>query len=582
MKKKFDFFFFLIILSLFLISIPNNSFAQSASNCLCHNNTTGDFNQFHTWSLTKHANTQNDVADELGSEWTGLPADSVINGSSAEDCIACHGAYSINANGGMTEAQTLNYFFSTTGGVFTSSTKSINTSEWSHVSCYTCHEVPANHTSIPSINKPVLKLYDSRTAAYTTVNSSSELCGSCHGPLRFADTDHLTYSAWKSSKHGHGGQADVAGELSSEWAGVSPDSVINGVDGENCIACHAPTAVKMNNGITEAEALNNFFTTVGGVITSSTTVKDTANWPNDACTTCHDPMNADKISFFNSTTGKYDAPSNADDLCGQCHGNLRFPGTDHLSYNIIKGTGGTGVANITTMPGARCVDCHMAVGTVDGSNAAMFHGHTWSPFVKEADGSTFSSCTNCHSSFSASTALDIVNQWKTDFADSDAIANTKITAAETQLQGSTDQNLLQALNEAKSNLTYAESDESGGFHNHRFTMSLVQDAISKANMIVTGVDDNNINIPLTYSLSQNYPNPFNPTTEIKFEIAKEGQVSIVVFDVLGKEIRTLVNEVKSPGKYSINFNGEGLSSGVYIYQLKAGKFISTKKMVLMK
>jgi len=90
------------------------------------------------------------------------------------------------------------------------------------------------------------------------------------------------------------------------------------------------------------------------------------------------------------------------------------------------------------------------------------------------------------------------------------------------------------------------------------------------------------NIPTGYNLLQNYPNPFNPSTVISFEVVKNGLVSLKVFDVLGNEVRTLVNEVKSPGKYNVNFNASHLSSGVYYYQIKAGEFTATKKLVLMK
>ncbi|MGB5849000.1 MAG: aryl-sulfate sulfotransferase [Ignavibacteriaceae bacterium] len=90
-----------------------------------------------------------------------------------------------------------------------------------------------------------------------------------------------------------------------------------------------------------------------------------------------------------------------------------------------------------------------------------------------------------------------------------------------------------------------------------------------------------------YSLSQNYPNPFNPSTNIKFQISQAGYVSLKVYDILGNEITTLVNEELSPGKYDIEFDlGTGprsvLTSGIYFYQLIARNFIQTKKMLLIK
>lgn len=91
-----------------------------------------------------------------------------------------------------------------------------------------------------------------------------------------------------------------------------------------------------------------------------------------------------------------------------------------------------------------------------------------------------------------------------------------------------------------------------------------------------------------YFLSQNYPNPFNPSTKIRFTIPVtlsevEGSVvTLKIYDVLGNEIVTLVNEEKPSGEYDVQFNGTGLTSGVYFYQLKAGNYIETKKMVLLR
>lgn len=88
--------------------------------------------------------------------------------------------------------------------------------------------------------------------------------------------------------------------------------------------------------------------------------------------------------------------------------------------------------------------------------------------------------------------------------------------------------------------------------------------------------------PESFSLGQNYPNPFNPSTNFTFRVAQEGLVSIKVFDLLGREIATLVNEVRHPGEYTAQWNAVGFSSGVYLYKMEAGSFVSTKKMILMK
>jgi Arylsulfotransferase (ASST)/Secretion system C-terminal sorting domain/Cep192 domain 4 len=85
-----------------------------------------------------------------------------------------------------------------------------------------------------------------------------------------------------------------------------------------------------------------------------------------------------------------------------------------------------------------------------------------------------------------------------------------------------------------------------------------------------------------FELNQNYPNPFNPNTRINYSIGEREFVSITVYDILGNEIATLVNEEKPPGKYEIDFNGENLSSGIYFYKLQAGSFIQTRKMILLR
>ncbi len=95
-------------------------------------------------------------------------------------------------------------------------------------------------------------------------------------------------------------------------------------------------------------------------------------------------------------------------------------------------------------------------------------------------------------------------------------------------------------------------------------------------------NDNDSNLPADYSLAQNYPNPFNPTTSIQYAVASLQFVSLKIYDVLGSEIATLVNEEKPAGNYDVEFNASSLPSGVYFYKLQAGSFVETKKMVLLK
>jgi hypothetical protein len=88
--------------------------------------------------------------------------------------------------------------------------------------------------------------------------------------------------------------------------------------------------------------------------------------------------------------------------------------------------------------------------------------------------------------------------------------------------------------------------------------------------------------PRNFKLSQNFPNPFNPRTSLQYTVGSRQFVTLKVYDILGNEIATLVNEEKPAGEYEVEFNGANLPSGIYFYQLKAGGYIETKKMVLLK
>jgi hypothetical protein len=107
-------------------------------------------------------------------------------------------------------------------------------------------------------------------------------------------------------------------------------------------------------------------------------------------------------------------------------------------------------------------------------------------------------------------------------------------------------------------------------------------AVFYPNMPVNISDNNKGGVAADYFLSQNYPNPFNPATTIVYSLPARNKVSIIVYDLLGKEVAELVNEEKPAGSYEIQFNGSRLSSGVYFYRMRAGRFISIRKLLLMK
>ena len=121
-------------------------------------------------------------------------------------------------------------------------------------------------------------------------------------------------------------------------------------------------------------------------------------------------------------------------------------------------------------------------------------------------------------------------------------------------------------------------DGSDFTHNTKFNVYVANSLGSP-----TSVDDeSNPAVVSNFELQQNYPNPFNPTTQIRYTLAEQSQVTLKVYNILGKEIVTLVNEIKGAGVHEVGFNGSGLASGVYFYTLQTGQFSQTRKMILMK
>ena len=110
----------------------------------------------------------------------------------------------------------------------------------------------------------------------------------------------------------------------------------------------------------------------------------------------------------------------------------------------------------------------------------------------------------------------------------------------------------------------------------------IDDSIFVKNQATNVEDESSLLSPENYNLAQNYPNPFNPITTIKYSIPETGNVSLKVYDILGNEVASLVNEEKTQGVYSVTFDASNLSSGVYLYKLQAGNYIETKKMLLLK
>jgi hypothetical protein len=141
------------------------------------------------------------------------------------------------------------------------------------------------------------------------------------------------------------------------------------------------------------------------------------------------------------------------------------------------------------------------------------------------------------------------------------------------------QTAVEILNEIKSQANLSSQME----------ISLADDALSVYGSVISANSKTQLTkqvgheeLPTSYSLSQNYPNPFNPSTTIRYQIPKPGLVTLKIYDILGREIATLVNENKNEGSYDFTFNASRFGSGVYIYQIRVNDYVSSKKMILLK
>lgn len=139
------------------------------------------------------------------------------------------------------------------------------------------------------------------------------------------------------------------------------------------------------------------------------------------------------------------------------------------------------------------------------------------------------------------------------------------------------------------NYTYTYKREAAWQDTSITTVVFVQNDVNKevlnagkGTFIPTGITNLNNEIPSQYKLEQNFPNPFNPTTRIRFELTKSGYTSLKIFDVMGRELSSLVSTNLQAGKYEYEFNASGLSSGVYFYELISGDFKAIKKLTLIK
>ncbi len=465
------------------------------------------------------------------------------------------------------------------------------------------------------IPKDTMALWDALSAAQKNVATIG--CESCHGPggdhmtgaylmkkgigksldagvctqCHDAPKKHRLGSYWAASKHGilaegghtsqnscypcHSGAAFVkfvANRLSPGYAGAADGNVPI-----SCSVCHDPHGNSNPNQLRTVAVdslMNGYVPTLGG--------------KGQLCMNCHRgrySVNA-KITATAPYYGWGDRFYNhysvqADMMFGQ--NGYQYSGTVASTQSV----------HLTTTANS-CVTCHMQTRT-NGSSIHSNHEMTMDSLGVDFVGV----CTQCHA--------EVTTSFSQKMAKSDLDGDGTIEPFVTEVDGlleklkaklPIDPSTGEPVNMKKDSLTvknrpeliqgiwnyyYVKNDFSHGVHNPTYTVALLNASIGA----ITGVERVDQTVPATFALGQNYPNPFNPTTEIGFSVPQRSTVVLEVFDMLGKHVSTLVNDVKDAGSYratwsGLDKNGDRVASGIYIYRLQAGTYTASKKMVLLK
>jgi hypothetical protein len=303
------------------------------------------------------------------------------------------------------------------------------------------------------------------------------------------------------------------------------------------------------------------------------------------CINCHKARrdNATYITArgsFSSTWGPHENPQ-GDVLLGSNAATFGFPYVTGSHRNIDNA----------------CVTCHMAETTDTGTvTRDKVGGHSMNMHYDATDYDHTAGCQNCHpgvtsfDEFIAPQDFDgngTVGSWEDEV--NGCIKNLRIALPPVGVDSvawqliARDSNNVN-LRKAYWNYLMISKDGSNGLHNPFYSIQVL---LTSKNYAV-GIKQTSNVVPETFSMSQNYPNPFNPSTKVDFTVPKTANVSIMIYDLRGREIKSLIhNQSMLPGKYTVDWNsidngGRNVSTGVYFYRIIAGGTVITKKMMLIK
>lgn len=582
--------------------VINASMFVSVENCdNCHN---GAFlpDKITPWSGTGHSTMLDRGLDGTHGDYYG------------ESCISCHtvGWDTLATNGGFDDYMER---YGYEGGFVFPDTLFVGMADsmyktypeamrLANIQCESCHGPGNDHMGDTRDSKVVASM-------------SVDVCASCHD----AGTHHVFVEQWRHS-------GEDATEITGEGfdGGHAKGAFVSRGTRAGCAACHSGAGFVQ--WVNEGRPVDEY-----GLPAEISTVPDATK---HTCATCHDPhdaTNEHQLRFADTQLGdgtpvtieKYGAGA----LCMQCHRSRRNavtytedpdnasshygahhgPEADLLlaaNYPDFKDEDGKSIEfptsphAVAVLPGHdqgdACVNCHMAgEDKVDAEgNIILVGGHSWN--MNDAEGNdNVEACAPCHGYIGET--FDSKKFYFNGNADHDG--NGIEEGLQLEVKGLMEKLalLLPPVGEIDVSLTdtslapevfkagyvyfWVEEDRSLGVHNPAFTVALLKEAIKNVGGI-TSIDFPESSLPNVYKLSQNYPNPFNPVTMIEFSIKEAGNVKLVIYDVLGKEVQTLVNEEMAAGSYKAQFDGAALASGIYFYRIEAGTFTDLKKMMLLK
>ncbi|OGU26148.1 MAG: hypothetical protein A2X66_09260 [Ignavibacteria bacterium GWA2_54_16] len=456
------------------------------------------------------------------------------------------------------------------------------------IGCESCHGPAADHATTADKKK-------------ISVSADGGTCNQCHE----APKKHSIGYFWRESAHSNM-------KLSSHESNRA-----------QCWPCHngmgfiqLTTAWKENRKMTSADS-----------------AKVDPNFKSISCAVCHDPhgnSNTASIRYMKIDTliNGFKIPTGAggtSQLCMNCHrGRVNGPATvrtqmgrfndrfyPHYSSqtDMLFGTQGwdfgLGLERLSTHTGLKngCVTCHMSERAVTEGYTSLQHDHNTAMSENGVD--KVEGCVECHGGISKFSDIKASFDYDMDGTLEGAIvevegllhmlkAKLPLDAAgepvtmradsmKVRTYATTNNLNYKSLIASLWNYNYVSHDMSVGVHNTKYAVALLRASLG----LVTGVDIDPLPVPKTFELSQNYPNPFNPATEIRFALPKSSDVKLVIYDVMGRIVSTLVDQNLSMGSHRVTWNGRDQSgkvaaSGVYFYHLQTDGFSATKKMVLMK